>query len=170
MILIGYRGCGKTTIGRLAARRLAWEFIDTDDAIQKSTGRTISEIFAAEGEPAFRTLECAAISHALQQKRCVVSVGGGAVIDPETRSRLREAGICVWLTAPPTELHRRIEADARSMDSRPPLTDQSGLAEIERLPASRLPLYRETADHEVDTDSRSLDDLVEDVVALVAGV
>lgn len=170
LILIGYRGCGKTTIGRLVAQRLAWDFVDTDEVIQQDTGRTIRQIFDTDGESAFRALERSAVFRALERERCVVSVGGGAVVDPEIRGRLRGAGVCVWLTAPPAELQRRIESDARSADSRPALTDASGIAEIERVLAARLTFYRETADHEVDTAGHSLDDLVEEVVALVPAV
>ncbi len=160
VILIGYRGCGKTVVGRRLAERLAWDFIDTDEAIEEDAGRAIREIFESQGEMAFRRLEAEVLERALAGRQRVVSAGGGAVLARRNRKALRAAGVCIWLTAPPDELLRRITGDERSASQRPKLTNQSGLAEIEAVLQARLPVYEATADHVVGTAGRSIEQVV----------
>jgi shikimate kinase len=162
--LIGYRGSGKTCVGRRLAERLGWEFVDTDETIQQEAGRTIREIFDADGERAFRKLEADVLEQALAGHRRVISAGGGAVLARRNRRALRSAGPCIWLTAPAEELARRIEADERSSTQRPSLTGQSGLAEIEMMLQARLPVYEATADHVVSTADRTPDQVVETIL------
>jgi shikimate kinase len=162
--LIGYRGCGKTVVGRQLAERLGWRFIDTDDVIQQKAGRTIREIFQADGEPAFRRLEAGVLDDALAGRRRVISAGGGAVLARRNRRALRSAGVCIWLTAPAEELHRRIEADARSASQRPELTGQTGLQEVESVLQLRLPVYEATADLVISTAGRSVEQVAETVL------
>ena len=169
LILIGYRGCGKSTVGRLVARRLGWRFIDTDELIEKASGRSIASIFTADGEPAFRELERWAIEQAVEGSRRVIAVGGGAVLSEANRHRLGAAGLCIWLTAPPEELHSRLQSDPRSPSQRPPLTDLGGLEEVRRLLAARAPLYRAVADRIIDTAGLSVEELVQEVSAVVPG-
>ena len=169
LILIGYRGSGKSTVGRLAARRLHWRFIDTDELIEAAAGRSIAAIFAADGEAAFRELETCAIEQAVEGTRRVISVGGGAVLSEMNRSRLGAAGLCIWLTAPPEELHHRLQNDPRTAAQRPALTDAPGLEEVRRVLAAREPLYRSVADRIVDTQGRSVEELVQEVIAVVPG-
>jgi len=164
LVLIGYRGCGKTTVGRIVAQRLAWTFVDTDELIEHAAGRNIARIFAENGEPAFRELEAVAVQQAIRGTRHVVSVGGGAVLREENRLHIGAGGFCVWLTAPAEELHRRLVADPRSSAQRPALTAQPGLDEIKNLLAKRTPLYEAVAHRIVDTTGRALDDVVNDVL------
>jgi len=168
LVLLGYRGCGKTTVGRLVADQLGWEFVDTDELVERAAARTIATIFADDGEDAFRGLEAQAVADAVRRGRCVISVGGGAVASEPSRTLLSAAGPCVWLTAPAEELHRRLEADPRSASQRPALTDTPGLAEVERVLAERRPFYEAVADVQVETGDRVVADIVQEVVALVA--
>jgi len=170
LILIGVRGSGKTSVGRRVAARLGWTFVDTDERIQQRTGRTIREIFATDGEPAFRALESAALVESLATDRCVISAGGGAVIAADNRQRIRATGLCIWLTAPAAELHRRLQQDAATGAQRPPLTAASGVEEIEQVLAARTRLYAETAHHVIDTAGRSIDAVAEHVLALLPAV
>lgn len=167
LVLIGYRGSGKSSVGRTLASRLGWDFVDTDERIEAETGRTIREIFAADGQAAFRELEAAAVSAVASGSRQVIGVGGGAVLRESNRVRLRKAGWCVWLKAPANELHRRMQDDPRNADTRPPLTGLDELTEIRRLLRQREPLYAALADHVVDTAGRSVGQVVEDVLALL---
>ena len=87
--LIGYRGCGKTVVGRQLAQRLGWSFVDTDQAVEEQAGRTIREIFQTDGEMAFRRMEADLLDDALARRRCVVSAGGGAVLARRNRKAIR---------------------------------------------------------------------------------
>jgi len=128
VILIGYRGCGKTCVGRELAARLHWPFVDTDEQVEATAGRSIREIFEQDGEVAFRQLEPRAIADVTRASGQVIAVGGGALLSAANRAALRQAGVCVWLTAPATELRRRLRADPRTGATRPALTARGGLA------------------------------------------
>src|SRR5580692_307453 len=99
VILIGYRATGKTTVGRLLAAQLGWEFADVDDYIESNFGGSIADIFAAEGETGFRKREAEVLSVLCGRERCVIATGGGAILRPENRELMRAAGVVVWLTA-----------------------------------------------------------------------
>jgi len=154
LFLIGYRGSGKTTVARLLAERLGWIWSDADDVLEARHGRSIRQIFAEEGETGFRDKEAALLAEFCNLQQHVVATGGGVVLRPENRQRLREAGRVVWLTADAQTLWRRLEHDAATTERRPALT-VGGLAEIEELLAVREPLYRACADLVVDTTGRS---------------
>jgi shikimate kinase len=165
VILIGYRGCGKTSVGRLLATRLGWTLVDTDERIEAAAGRSIRDIFAQGGEAAFRRLEADAVAEVARGTRQVISVGGGAVLSEDNRRTLRAAGVRVWLTAPAEELYRRMRGDPRDARTRPALTGRGGLDEVRHLLAEREPLYAELADHVVPTGQRSVEQVVEAILA-----
>jgi shikimate kinase len=167
VILIGLRGSGKTRVGAALAARLGWAFVDTDDLIERTRQRSIAEIFSSEGEAAFRSLEVETIASVARGCRQVISAGGGAVLSARNRRLLRNAGICVWLTAPPEVLNARMESDPRTASSRPALTGQAGLAEMRWLLEQRRGLYAEVAHHDVDTTGRTVEQVVEAVLALL---
>lgn len=157
-------GSGKTTIGRLVADRLGWEYVDSDEQVCRNTGRTVREIFESDGEAAFRREERRALEEAARGAApSVVAVAGGAVLDPENRRLLGEAGTVVWLDAPPAVLARRVAAGG---DHRPLLKDQPEAA-LMRLDAQRRPLYAEVADVVVDTSAASPEAVAESVVEAV---
>lgn len=163
-VLIGYRGAGKTTVAQRLALALAWDWMDADVEIELCAGKTIAEIFADDGEERFRDLESKVLAEMAQRDRLVLALGGGAVLRPENRRLIRGAGRVVWLSAPPDELWRRTSADATTAARRPNLTSEGGAAEIERLLARRLPLYRACADVEVATAGRSPDDIAAEIL------
>ncbi len=120
IVLIGFSGSGKSTVGRLLAQRLGWEFVDTDGEVERVSGKRIHRIFAEEGETLFRRLESEAVRRALQGTSRVVAVGGGAVMDPANRLVMRDGNLVVLLEAEVDTLHRRL-AQATGEEPRPML-------------------------------------------------
>lgn len=163
--LIGYRGSGKTTVARPLAERLGWSWVDADTVIEKTAGQTIREIFANQGEPAFRELERQTMAELLGRDRLVVAAGGGAILNPETRARVRQAGPVIWLQASLQTLQSRIQQDVTTAERRPNLTNAGGLTEIAQVLAVREPLYRECATLTIDTDLAPIPDLVDQILA-----
>lgn len=161
LFLIGYRGCGKSTVGALLARRLGRPFLDTDAWIETHAGRKIAEIFAQDGEEAFRDLETQAIEQIPDSPPLVVSLGGGAVLREGNRELLRRRGQCVWLNAQPADLAIRIRGDAARGAHRPSLTGRDPAEEIEQVLAQREPMYREASDLRVETGGRTPDELAQ---------
>jgi shikimate kinase len=164
LTLIGYRATGKTTLARLLAQRLGWDWIDADVEIERRAGKAIARIFAEDGEPAFRDLEAAAIADLCRRTRLVIAAGGGAPMRPETREVMRAAGKVVWLTARPETILARMSGDATTASRRPALTDRTGLEEILHLLAKREPIYRQTAHVEVDTEGRTPEQLADEIL------
>ncbi len=155
MVLIGYRGSGKTVVGRLLAGELSRPHVDTDLLIEDREGRSITAIFEQDGEPHFRGIECEVIAGLAPDTPAVISVGGGAVASEHNRKRLRGLGIVVWLQAAPEDLHRRIAADRESAALRPPLSTIDPLTEVRMLLAQRSAWYERLADVEIDTTDKS---------------
>lgn len=149
-------GGGKSTVGRQLARRLNWEFADSDAAVERQVGCTISALFEREGEARFRDIERDTIADLLQRSRLVLATGGGAVLRPETRERLHRHSTVVYLRSTPEDLFRRLRHDVK----RPLLQVADPLAQLRLLHATRDPLYRETAHFSVDTGRPSVPTLV----------
>jgi shikimate kinase len=156
--LIGYRGSGKSTVAQALAAQSGWDWIDADAAIEKAAGRTIREVFAAEGEPGFRRRERESLAGLLARDRLIVAAGGGAILNADTRREMKAAGPVVWLQASVAVLASRIAADPTTAARRPDLAG-GGTVEIARLLAEREPLYRECASHTVSTDNLSVADI-----------
>jgi shikimate kinase len=143
VVLVGFMGAGKSTVGPLVARRLGWEFVDLDDEIEAATGRTAAEIFATDGEAAFRAAERAAAERVCRHEGLVLATGGGAFTVPETRLALQHGALTVWLRCEIDTLLARIPADG----SRPLAANR---ATIRPLLVGREPSYA-LADLTVDT-------------------
>ncbi|MEZ6058079.1 MAG: shikimate kinase [Planctomycetaceae bacterium] len=163
--LVGYRGTGKSTVGPQLAARLSWDWVDVDQAIEARAGRSIAEIFQVFGESEFRRLESKTLDELLYRSHCVLSAGGGAVLDDSNRARMREAGLVVWLTASVDTILERIGDDLTSSGTRPRLTALSPREEIESTLAHRTPLYDDIASLVVPTDHRSVAAIVDEIVA-----
>lgn len=157
IILVGYRGSGKTTIGRVLAARLGWAFADADDAVEAGAGMSIADIFAAEAETGFRNREAAALAELCARTELVVATGGGAVLRAANRVLLKANGFVVWLTASPEAIWERLQADPATAARRPNLTAAGGEAEVRVLLAAREPMYRGVADFTVAADTVSPD-------------
>jgi shikimate kinase len=161
--LIGYRGTGKTRVAGPLAERLAFDAIDADAEIERRTQKTIREIFANEGEPAFRKYERTVMADLLARRRLVIASGGGAVLDPATRDAMRSAGPVVWLRASIAAIISRLAGDETTAERRPNLTPFGGAEEIEKTLAVREPIYRQCATLVVDTDTATIDEIVEQI-------
>jgi shikimate kinase len=163
VVLVGMMGSGKTRVGEELATRLGVRFVDSDEQIERREGRTVREIFEADGEAAFRKLETDALVEAVgYAERTVIAAAGGVVLDPANRELLRRAGTVVWLRARPEVLAERVrEGDHR------PLLGEDALGALRQLDAQRASLYAEVADAVLDVDDLSPDDAVARVAELV---
>ena len=150
LFLIGPRGSGKSTVARLLARELGWDWLDADDELEKRCGQSIRAIFATEGETGFRDKESAVLAELCRLPRHVIATGGGVVLREGNRSLLRSSGRVVWLSADVETLWQRVQSDSGTAERRPPLT-VGGRAEMEEIVHSREPLYRQCADLIVQT-------------------
>jgi shikimate kinase len=165
LALIGYRATGKSTVGRILAKRLDRPFLDADLEIEAQAGESIREIFAHRGEPVFRDWEEQVLARlTAANPKGIVATGGGAVLREANRRRLRSFGLVVWLTALPSELARRLVSDGRGLADRPALTTAGTVAEIAEVLQARAPLYELTADAVIDTAGRSPDQVADDLI------
>ena len=168
IFLVGLMGAGKTSVGKLLARRLGKAFSDCDQEIERSTGVRIPVIFEIEGEAGFRARERRIVAELAQRSGIVLATGGGAVLAPENRSALHEHGIVVYLCASPHDLWQRTRHDR----NRPLLQTANPLGKLMELFTERDPLYREIADLVVDTGNQSVSALahrLEQKLAQLAG-
>ena len=164
IVLIGYRGTGKTTVARLLAEKLSIDWIDADVQIERRAGKSIADIFSDDGETAFRDLESAVIARLALRKNLVVAAGGGAVMREENRKALAAADAMVWLKADAQTVAQRISGDASNAARRPNLTATGGIDEIRELLALREPIYRRCATCQVDTVGKSPADVVDEIL------
>ena len=159
IVLVGFMGAGKTTVGRILASRLGVPFADSDLVIEASAGRPISQIFAEDGEPAFRDLEHTIIAGLLDGTDCVLALGGGAVQRADTRELLRDVPVA-YLRVGYAEAMRRVGGDqGRPMLARP---------DVARLHADRDPLYAEAATVTIDAGTSPPEDIASDILTLLA--
>lgn len=146
--LVGLSGTGKSTVAPLLARRRGCASVDLDRVVERHTGRTVAEVFAADGEAAFRDLESAALAEALAGPPAVLATGGGIVLRPENRAALSDGSRVVWLRLGAEPLARRLRG---TDETRPLLTGDPATA-LRRLAREREALYREVADVEIDVE------------------
>jgi shikimate kinase len=162
LVLVGYRGTGKSTVGRLLAGRLGLPFVDADAALEARLGRSISEVFARDGEAAFRDAEAEVLAGLDAGGGLVLATGGGAVLREANRRAIRRLGRVAWLTAGPATIAGRLAADPAG---RPALTPLGLIDEVAAVLEARRPLYREVADLEVGTDGLGPAEVAELVLA-----
>ena len=167
IILIGARGCGKSTVAPALAAKLGWKSADVDDEIERRASMTVKEIFAAEGEPGFRSREAVVLLDLLKVPQTVVSVGGGTVLAEANREAMRAAGPIVWLKASVESLLKRMQGDQTSDSRRPSLTGHDPEVEVPLLLARREPIYAAIATICVLTDHRTLTDIVAEIMSQV---
>lgn len=160
IILVGMMGAGKTTVGRSLADRLGWSHFDSDAQVMARTGRTVPELFAEQGEPAFRAEESQVLADALSgDGPVVVSAAGGVVLSEANRDLLARSGTVVWLRADPRLLLERVGRGRGR-----PLLDDDPATRLVELYEVRRPLYESVADLVVDVDGRSPDEVVEQIL------
>jgi shikimate kinase len=156
LVLVGLPGAGKSTVGRQVARRLGLPFDDSDHVIEQRLGCSIRDYFEREGEAAFRDIEESVIEELSQSRAGVLATGGGVVLRPVNRERLRGRGHVVYLRTSPEELYRRLRHDRH----RPLLQVDDPLTRLRSLYQERDPLYRETAHFIIETGRPSVSTLV----------
>jgi shikimate kinase len=169
LVLIGLRGTGKSTVGRILSERLRWKYFDTDTLVQERAGCSIRELFEKQGEPAFRKMESEVVRECAAADQSVIATGGGAILDAENVVALKRDGFVVHLTANPSELWRRISQDQASRENRPKLVQdaKSGVDELKKLMLSRAGKYAHARDAEVIVEDRSPDEVAEAVMLLM---
>lgn len=158
IILTGFMGVGKTSVGTRLAADLGYAFVDTDVLIEADQKTTITEIFSSFGEPYFRDVETRIIQQVLEGEGQVVSTGGGAVIRDENRAAFKKGGMVVCLTAQPEVIYERIRHETH----RPLLQTPDPLAKIRELLASREKFYHQ-ADLMIDTSDKSIDEAIKEI-------
>jgi shikimate kinase len=155
LFLVGMPGCGKSTLGRLLAKRLSKTFYDADVELERRLGVTIPVIFELEGEPGFRDREETVLADLVLQSNVVVSTGGGVVLRPSNRERLKQGGTVLYMHATPETLWER----TRHSKHRPLLQAPDPFARVQELYAMRDALYREVADAVVESDREQVNRL-----------
>ncbi|MFN3484252.1 MAG: shikimate kinase [Planctomycetota bacterium] len=164
VVLIGFRGSGKTTVGKALAARLGREFIDCDEYIERKTQLSIREIFERWGESHFRNLESEAIAELAKLDGKVIATGGGAVLRYKNIQILKRNGKIFHLEVSPETAFRRIEADGSTRQRRPALTDKDPFTEIREQIELRRPYYHQGADVTVATDDRPVEEIVREIL------
>ena len=159
LALIGFMGTGKTSVGRLVAEQLHFDYLDTDEMIQAGTGRTITDIFKTEGEPAFRALEEKTVAELAGHTKTVIATGGGLPTNPKNLDGLKTHALVVCLWASPEKIWERV----RNQSHRPLLHDPNPQAKIRELLAAREPFYRQ-ADVLLNTELRSVREVAQQIV------
>jgi shikimate kinase len=166
IILIGYRGSGKSSVGKLLAQQLKWAWCDSDDEIEAGIDVSIADVFAQQGESHFRDLETAAIERLMDASDAdgqVISLGGGAPMQPRNRELWKDRATCVYLKGSARTLYQRISSDESSENRRPDLTDEGGLAEVQKMLDLRSATYQLCADLIVDVDDRTPTEIVDQI-------
>jgi shikimate kinase len=160
IVLIGYRGSGKSSIGKRLAAKLWMDFVDTDALIVERAGQTIRDIFAAEGEAGFRRREAEVIAEVAARDNVLIAAGGGAILKPENVAALKRNAKVIWLKGRPEVLFQHIQADAQTGATRPNLTAAGGLDEVKTILEARTPLYQAAADVAFEVTYLTIEDAV----------
>jgi shikimate kinase len=159
LALAGFMGVGKSTVGRMVCEQLGFEFVDTDERIEREAGRSIREIFADHGEEVFRSMERKLVQSLADREGLVISTGGGLIVDPESLASLQRHALVVCLWASTETIYERV----RHMTHRPLLQTPDPLARIRELLAAREPAYRQ-ADVLIGVETRSAREVAQHVV------
>lgn len=160
IVLIGFMGCGKTTVGEALAEKLSYDFLDTDQYIEKRENRTISDIFEQEGENYFRNLETESLQELVEQTSAsIVSSGGGLPLRPENAKLLQELGFVIYLKVQKETVLERLQGD----QTRPLLQCADPEKKVQELLEYRDPIYEVGAHMVVSVDGKSVDAIVEEI-------
>ncbi len=160
IVLIGYRGTGKSSVGKLLAERSGRTLVSTDAEVVRRAGRSIPEIVAQHGWDHFRDLETDVCRDLAGKTDLIIDTGGGAILRKDNVDRLKAGGVLVWLTAEVPTISRRIGGDTQ----RPSLTGaKSFVEEIEEVLRARTPIYRAAADHVIETDGKTVEEIADAV-------
>ena len=161
VVMVGMMGAGKTAVGRALAQRLRVGFLDSDAEIEAAANRTVPEIFERDGEPFFRAKETQIIERLLEEKRCVLSTGGGAFLSGQNRANISGKGVSVWLNADLELLWNRV----RNKDTRPLLRTPNPKSTLNGIYDQRVPTYALADMTVVSNEGYSIEDMVDRVIA-----
>ena len=157
--LIGFMGCGKTSVSIAMNQLYGKNIVEVDDRIIAKEGRSINQIFAESGENYFRDLETEMLKELADEDNIIVSCGGGMVLREENRRLMKETGVIIWLDATPETILDRVKDD----DSRPNLKGKKNVKDIEALKNKRADAYAEAADIKVDTDGKTIREVAKEI-------
>jgi shikimate kinase len=160
LVLIGYRGTGKTSVGARLAEVLQRPFVDLDQVLVREAARSVADIVAQGGWAEFRRLEKELVARYRDVRGLVLATGGGVVLDPNNVATLRENGILIWLTADPAAIQARLAQDQPRDANRPSLTGGDTIREVAAVAEARAPLYLAAAQISIDTTHRSVGQVV----------
>lgn len=164
IFLIGYRGTGKSTVGKRLSSRLELTFVDADRELVDLAGEEISEMVRTKGWPFFRQLEKEILGQICRREQVLCATGGGVVLDDENIRMMKESGVLVWLRADSATIRNRMKMDPSSDLFRPGLTGRGAFDEIASVLSERTPLYEKAADLKVDTGGISIDAVVSGII------
>ncbi len=163
IILCGFMGCGKSTIGKSLAKKLNYNFIDSDEYIERVQNASITEIFNKFNEETFRKLETEAIKEIIKKDNCIISLGGGAVLNPENVKIIKSNGNIFFLNISAQEVYKRLDNDT----SRPLLQTKDKFITISTLLQQRLPIYNSVSDYKIDVDGKNVDQIVKEIINFI---
>ncbi|HLD36361.1 MAG TPA: shikimate kinase [Planctomycetota bacterium] len=167
IVLVGFRGTGKSSVGELLAREIKWKFVDADQYIEKRFGFMIAELFEKQGESLFRMLESDVINELCRLDSHVIAAGGGAVLKYKNVKNLKRNGMVFLLEADCDVIYQRIMKDDKAGKTRPRLTKKNMYDEIKSLMESRVPYYKQAADHTIDTSKSTPKDVVHKICEIL---
>jgi len=170
IILIGFRGAGKTTVGKLLAERLNLPFLDLDDEVQRRVGLSIKEMVERYGWSYFREMEREVLEDLIEKEGCVVALGGGSVLHEDLMEKLKNKAFIIYLKISPATAIKRISKDSKSEQTRPSLSDLSLVEEVEGVLKERAPLYKKYADIIIEADRGDIDTLFKEILKHLEGV
>ena len=163
IILIGFMGTGKSSVGMAVAKELGWTYLDTDEQIEKQENMPINDIFSIKGEAVFRDLETQLLGSFSQKDQLVLSTGGGMVLRDENVASMKKMGKLVLLTAKPEVVYERIKQETH----RPLLKVADPLEEIRKILGVRQPIYKKVADLEIDTSKLGVAQVAQKIVKYI---
>jgi shikimate kinase len=164
--LIGYRCCGKTSVGKALSKLLGRPFLDTDAIVVEKSAMTIGDIVAENGWDAFRDMENSVIEETSFLDNYIIATGGGVILNPENVRNMRKAGRVIWLRVSPQTVRVRMAADPETRIQRPGLTPVGSMDEIETVLLTRQPLYEKAGHLSLDTDKLGIDAICHKILKL----
>jgi shikimate kinase len=167
LILIGYRGSGKSTVGSRLAARLKMRFIDIDDLIEERQGVPISDIVKSHGWGHFRKMEASIIKEISNGDHLIIAPGGGAVLDADNVSVLRKNGVIIWLKADKQTLLKRMNQDPGTNTRRPTLTGKGTSEELKEVMSLREPIYERVSEIQIDTSTLDVEAVAENILTVL---
>lgn len=165
IVLIGYRCCGKTSVGMNIAEKLGKKFVDTDDLIREKSGRSIDDMVSLYGWQHFRDIETEVIREVSSLKDQVIATGGGVIMNEENVFNLKKDGVLIWLYADVNIIKKRLKEDNTSGESRPSLTGDDPADEIVKVLEQREPIYESASDMKIDSSNMTISEMAELILA-----